>query len=74
LIGDTADEFAAQTIRLLRDPQLREHLARHSRRLVEEKYSWLDIGQRFRRVVEDAATDAVHQPGARADAGVRSRQ
>ena len=56
LIGKTPAEFAAQTLRLLRDPTLRERLARNARCLVEEKYTWADIGRRFRHVVEGAVS------------------
>jgi len=55
LIADAPAEFAAQTIRLLRDPALRKRLAENGRRLVEEKYDWRVIGARFNELVESVA-------------------
>ena len=40
LVADTAEQFARQTVKLLRDKELREKLARNGRKKVEEKYSW----------------------------------
>lgn len=47
LIADGPALFAAQTVRLLQNPQLRERLAENGRRLVEQKYSWVEIGRKF---------------------------
>lgn len=52
LIADEPEEFATEVVRLLRDPALREHLAGNARQLVEEKYDWPAIGQRFTALVE----------------------
>ena len=52
LIADDPADFASQTIRLLRDPALRKRLAENARRLVEAKYSWRAIGERFNQLVE----------------------
>lgn len=52
LIADTPQQFAAETIRLLRDPSLRLRLAENGRRMVESEYSWSEIGHRFVGVVE----------------------
>ena len=40
LIADTPTEFAAQTVRLLQDQDLRSRLAIKGRQLVAEKYDW----------------------------------
>jgi glycosyltransferase involved in cell wall biosynthesis len=40
LVGRTPEEFAAEVIRLLRDPTLGATLAADARRLVEQRYSW----------------------------------
>ena len=52
LIADRPDEFAEQTVRLLRSPQLRERLAANAYALVREKYDWASIRDGFRRLVE----------------------
>jgi glycosyltransferase involved in cell wall biosynthesis len=43
LIADTPDDFAEQTIRLLKDWELRESLVSNAYQLVEEKYDWAVI-------------------------------
>jgi glycosyltransferase involved in cell wall biosynthesis len=40
LIADTPDHFAVETVRLLREPGLRERLSSAGRRLVERQYDW----------------------------------
>jgi glycosyltransferase involved in cell wall biosynthesis len=55
LIAGEPAAFAAQTVRLLGDPQLRLRLAENGRHLVEEKYGWEAIGRRFTRMVESIA-------------------
>lgn len=40
LIADDPQEFAAQTVRLLRDKALREKLGKNGRKQVETKYDW----------------------------------
>ncbi len=52
LIADDPAQFAAQTVRLLRDPDLRRRLVENGRRLVEEKYNWRVIGEKFNHLVE----------------------
>ena len=56
LIGDTPAEFARQTVRLLREPSLRETLSSHARQLVEEHYDWAKIGDRYFELLEDLRT------------------
>jgi glycosyltransferase involved in cell wall biosynthesis len=55
LLADTSRSFAEQTVRLLRQPELRADLAMRARRLVEREYDWADIGQHFRDLVEELA-------------------
>jgi glycosyltransferase involved in cell wall biosynthesis len=55
LIADTPAEFAAQTVRLLREPQLRAMLATNAAQLVREQYDWANIGQHFRDLVDKAS-------------------
>jgi glycosyltransferase involved in cell wall biosynthesis len=52
LIADEPAEFAIQTIRLLRNGDLRRHLAHNARKLVERKYSWIEMGQKLNDVLE----------------------
>jgi glycosyltransferase involved in cell wall biosynthesis len=55
LIADTPGDFAAGIVRLMKEPTLREKLACNARRLVEEKYSWVEIGQHLLDLVESAS-------------------
>jgi glycosyltransferase involved in cell wall biosynthesis len=50
LIADDPDEFARQTIRLLNDPDLRQHLSAEAARLVRDCYSWDSIGKSIQQV------------------------
>lgn len=53
LIADTPVDFAAQIVRLLNDPELRQRLIVNGRRLVETIYDWGVISQRLLQVYED---------------------
>ena len=55
LIADAPSEFAMAVIRLLSLPFLRESLARNARLLVQERYDWQAIGDRFTHLVEEVA-------------------
>jgi glycosyltransferase involved in cell wall biosynthesis len=61
LIADTAPRFAEQTLRLLRDPGLRQRLSENGRRLVEREYSWSSIGERFNALVESVAAEGTRR-------------
>lgn len=52
LLADNASEFAAQVLRLLGSPELRDSLRRNAARLVAEKYEWSLIGAGFCQAVE----------------------
>lgn len=53
LIADEPRDFAAQTLRVLNDATLRRALTAEARRLVEAQYNWLEIGRRFRELIEN---------------------
>ena len=53
LLADDPTTFARRTLELLQNPALRQRLATNARRLVEERYDWTQIGQRFVGLVED---------------------
>jgi glycosyltransferase involved in cell wall biosynthesis len=57
LIADDPAGFTAQVLRLLRDPALRQRLARDARRLVEGTYDWPAIGRQFTQLVETVARE-----------------
>jgi glycosyltransferase involved in cell wall biosynthesis len=40
LVGEGAEGFAAQVVRMLRDPELRTRLAGNARELVRDVYAW----------------------------------
>jgi polysaccharide biosynthesis protein PslH len=47
LLADTAQEFAAATLRLLSEPELSARLAQNGRKLMEAHYGWDAIGARL---------------------------
>lgn len=53
LLADSSREFAAATVRLLRDEELRRSLRHNARRLVEQRYDWRAIGAAFVHLVEE---------------------
>ncbi|MCC7352760.1 MAG: glycosyltransferase [Anaerolineae bacterium] len=55
LLADEPATFAERTLQLLSDSALRWRLAVNARRLVEERYDWRQIGQRFADLVEETA-------------------
>lgn len=55
LIADSADDFAAAVLRLLRDPALRQRLANNAYQLVRERYDWSTILPIFLDLVEQVA-------------------
>jgi glycosyltransferase involved in cell wall biosynthesis len=57
LIADDPETFAAQVVRLLEDPALRERLAQNGRRLVRERYDWREIGRRFEAFLEQVVAE-----------------
>ncbi len=57
LLADEPEAFAAQVVRLLEDPALRERLARNGRRLVRERYDWREIGRRFEAFLEQVVAE-----------------
>jgi glycosyltransferase involved in cell wall biosynthesis len=62
LLADDPDLFAMHVIRLLGDTNLRGRLAANARRLVETRYDWSSISQRFVCLVEDVATQRRVKP------------
>jgi glycosyltransferase involved in cell wall biosynthesis len=47
LLADEPHAFADTTVRVLRNPGLRDDIAARGRRLVEERYDWGALGDRF---------------------------
>jgi polysaccharide biosynthesis protein PslH len=58
LIADEPADFARQTLRVLVDPDLRSRLAAAGSALVEAKYGWEQIGERFCGLVESVVERA----------------
>jgi polysaccharide biosynthesis protein PslH len=50
LVADTADAFAREIVRVLRDPELGRRLGAAGRQLVVEKYDWSTIAPELERV------------------------
>jgi glycosyltransferase involved in cell wall biosynthesis len=55
LLGNTAEELAAHVLRVISDPQLRQHLAVAGLQFVRERYDWQGIAQSLDRVYERMA-------------------
>jgi glycosyltransferase involved in cell wall biosynthesis len=55
LRADTAPDFAAALVRLLREAALRERLAREARRHVEESFSCLRVARTFEEICDRTA-------------------
>lgn len=55
LLADDPITFAARTVQLLCDEAERQQLSANARQLVEQRYDWRPIGQRFTEMVESAA-------------------
>ena len=47
LIGDEAETFAEQIIRLLGDATLRRRIAKNGQKLVQQQYSWAALAQQY---------------------------
>jgi glycosyltransferase involved in cell wall biosynthesis len=55
LIADAPEAFANLTLQVLSNPDLRQSLAEHGRRSVQERYDWQAIGGQLSRFVEQVA-------------------
>jgi glycosyltransferase involved in cell wall biosynthesis len=58
--ADSPDEFAEAIVGLLKDRSRRRALGEAGRRLVEEHYSWGQVGRQFERHCEEIASS--HAP------------
>ena len=56
VIADGAEAFAAATLRLLEQPDLRRNLAAAGRRAAEDRYDWRVLGDRLESVLASAAS------------------
>jgi polysaccharide biosynthesis protein PslH len=52
LIGDTGEEFSANVLCLMKDPELRQRLVQQARKLAKEKYAWGVVIPRFDSLVQ----------------------
>ena len=62
LVADASADFAAQVLRLLREPDLRAALSRQARQTVAAKYDWAIIGQAFNQFLDDVITSTRTKP------------
>jgi glycosyltransferase involved in cell wall biosynthesis len=53
LIAEAPGALAGLCVRLLESPALRQAMAEKGRKLVEERYGWEGIGERFCNLVEE---------------------
>jgi len=63
LLADAPEDFARQTVRLLRDAELNDRLGRAARALVESQYSWAAVTNVLVRVLEGLATPGPARSG-----------
>ncbi len=54
MVADDPKLFANKVIKLLKDRELRQNIALNARHLVEEKYGWSSIVERFDKIYENA--------------------
>ncbi len=59
-IADSAEEFAASILTLLRDHDLRQRIAAAGRRHAEEHFGWRQIGAKQRGILREMTGGAVH--------------
>jgi sugar transferase (PEP-CTERM/EpsH1 system associated) len=52
LLAETAQEFAQQVTRALKDGALRQRLGAAARALVEERFSWQRVGEEFEAILQ----------------------
>jgi glycosyltransferase involved in cell wall biosynthesis len=57
LIGNTPEELAQQTIKVLRDRKLQQALGKAGRAFVTERFSWSRIGKDLLRIYQETAAD-----------------
>lgn len=53
---DSKEEMIERIVALFKEPSLRATLARNGRRLVEEKWTWKRVGQRYRELLQTCST------------------
>jgi glycosyltransferase involved in cell wall biosynthesis len=58
LVADAAPDFAAATVRLLTEPELRARLAAEARDLAEHRYDWRGLGDEQEDVLSDVLARA----------------
>ena len=61
LVANGPGEFAACTVRLLREPALRSRLAAEARRLAESRYDWRALGDEQEAVLRSVLAQASQQ-------------
>ncbi len=61
LIADTPVDFAAQTVRLLKDDQLRQRIVANGRHLVETKYDWQVVGSHLLQIYDQVAGQVIRR-------------
>jgi glycosyltransferase involved in cell wall biosynthesis len=60
LMAEEPADFATQTVKVLRSPELRNRLATAGRRLIEQQYDWEVLGARFGALISELMSG--HQP------------
>jgi glycosyltransferase involved in cell wall biosynthesis len=71
LIGDTPERFAAQTLRLIDNPELHARLSANGRNLIAQRYTWDRIGRQLDALLDDIIRTSRQQRDDHARAGVK---
>jgi sugar transferase (PEP-CTERM/EpsH1 system associated) len=58
IVADNPKSFADKTIELVKNRDLRDYIAQNARKLVEEKYEWSTIVERFNEIYENIRMDS----------------
>ena len=66
LLADSPEDFAAQTIALLRQSAVRERIGRAARRLVESHYGWPEVTDVLEKVLKQVAASSSSRESVRA--------
>jgi glycosyltransferase involved in cell wall biosynthesis len=55
VLADDPEDFARQTVALLRSPERRKQIAAAAHKMVTEKYSWAKVADGFAEVLEQVS-------------------
>jgi glycosyltransferase involved in cell wall biosynthesis len=57
LRANRVEEYVTAISRLFEDPRLREQLSQNGRSLIEQNYTWEELGKRYEQVLSQARSN-----------------